>query len=69
MAAAHRMRLSTARVAGLLIGLLSCGCLVQVLINGKVAGFFERSNPRDLPLPNIFGITPNEEVGTRALAL
>lgn len=49
--------------------LLSCGCLVQVLINGKVAGFFERSNPRDLPLPNIFGITPNEEVGRRALAL
>ncbi len=42
---------------------------VQVLINGKVAGFFERSNPRDLPLPNVFGITPNEEVGRQALAL
>ena len=37
--------------------------LVQVLINGQVAGFFERSNPRNLPLPNIFGtLGPNEEV-------
>jgi hypothetical protein len=42
---------------------------MQVLINGKVAGFFERSNPRNLPLPNIFGITPNEEVGSQALAM
>ena len=39
------------------------GTLVQVLINGEVAGFFERSNPRNLPLPNIFGdLGPNEEV-------
>ena len=36
--------------------------LMQVLINGKIAGFFERSNPRNLPLPNVFGIGPNEEV-------
>ena len=37
--------------------------LAQVLINGEVAGFFERSNPRNLPLPNIFGdLGPNEEV-------
>lgn len=35
---------------------------MQVLINGKVAGFFERSNPRNLPLPNVFGISPNEQV-------
>lgn len=40
--------------------------MVQVLINGKVSGFFERSNPRNLPLPNIFSdIGPNEEVGQR----
>ena len=36
---------------------------MQVLINGKVSGFFERSNPRNLPLPNIFSdVGPNEEV-------
>ncbi|CAL5218934.1 g683 [Coccomyxa viridis] len=35
----------------------------RVLINGKVSGFFERSNPRNLPLPNIFSdLGPNEEV-------
>ena len=40
--------------------------VVQVLINGKVSGFFERSNPRNLPLPNIFSdVGPNEEVGQR----
>ncbi len=40
---------------------------MQVLINGKVSGFFERSNPRNLPLPNIFSdIGPNEEVGQRS---
>lgn len=39
---------------------------MQVLINGKVSGFFERSNPRNLPLPNIFtDIGPNDEVGQR----
>ncbi len=38
--------------------------VMQVLINGKVSGFFERSNPRNLPLPNIFSdLGPNEEVG------
>jgi hypothetical protein len=57
------MRPSFARVAGILSAALMW-LTVQVLINGKVAGFFERSNPRDLPLPNIFGITPNEEVAT-----
>ena len=41
--------------------------VLQVLINGKVSGFFERSNPRNLPLPNIFSdIDPNEEVGQRS---
>ena len=31
---------------------VASGCM-QVLLDGKIVGFFERSNPRKLPLPSI----------------
>ena len=31
------------------------GCAAQVLLNGEVIGVLERSNPRNLSLPNVFG--------------
>jgi hypothetical protein len=27
--------------------------VIQVLLDGKIVGFFERSNPRKLPLPSL----------------
>ncbi len=35
---------------------------MQVLINGKVSGFFERSNPRKLPLPSISTVLSSESL-------
>ncbi len=39
------------------------GCAGQVLLNGEVIGVLERSNPRNLSLPNDFGsASPNGDV-------
>ena len=38
-------------------------CSAQVLLNGEVIGVLERSNPRNLSLPNVFGSgSPNGDV-------